>query len=127
MATRAAECCGHTDGVGTALPSVWSARVSRSRFGDAAVLVFLVAQVLDGTLTYLGVVTFGIAREGNPLLAALMETFGHGPALVAAKVVASVLGIALHVARVHLAVALLSAFYVMAAVLPWTALLLLHV
>jgi hypothetical protein len=89
------------------------------------VLVFLVAQLLDGTLTYLGVQTFGIASEGNPILVGLMESFGHGPALVAAKVVASVLGIALHLARVHMAVALLAGFYLTVAVVPWTALLLL--
>ena len=72
--------------------------------------MFLIAQPLDGTL-------------GNPILVVLMESFGHGPALLAAKVVASVLRIALHLARVHVAVALLAGFHVTAAVLPWTALL----
>ena len=91
-----------------------------------AVLVFLVAQVFDGALTYVGVQTFGIGSEGNPILVALMEAFGHGPALIAAKVVASVLGIALHLVRVHVAVALLAAFYVTAAVLPWAAILLMQ-
>ena len=126
MAHQAAICSEPAGAIGTAFPSVWSAGASRSLFGDLAVLVFLVAQLLDGTLTYVGVLTFGLASEGNPILVALMEAFGYGTALIAAKVVAALLGIGLHLARVHLAVALLAGFYMAAAVLPWTAILLLR-
>ena len=105
--------------LGIPLPSVWIGPATESRFGDAAVLLFLVAQCLDGVLTYVGVATYGVSSEGNPILALLMRTIGHGAALVTSKTVAAALGIALHLAQVHLAVALLAAFYLIVAVLPW--------
>lgn len=95
----------------------------RSIFGDAALVAFLVAQVLDGVFTYVGVMTFGPSVEGNPLMASLMASFGQGPALAGAKAVAGTLGIALHVNHVHRLVAFLTGLYLAAAVIPWTALL----
>jgi hypothetical protein len=94
-----------------------------SRFGDFILVAFLVAQVLDGVLTYLGVMTFGRSVEANPLLHWLMATVGDGPALTGAKVVAGSCGIALHLTAVHHVVALLTAFYLAAAILPWAAIL----
>ena len=46
-----------------------------------------------------------------------------GKALLLAKCAAAALGIALHLGRVHAAVASLAAFYATAAVLPWAAIL----
>jgi hypothetical protein len=94
-----------------------------SRFGDAILVVFLLSQVLDGALTYLGVVTYGRSVEANPLLNWLMHTVGDGPALAGAKVVAGSCGIALHLTAVHRIVALLTAFYLTAAILPWAGIL----
>ena len=94
-----------------------------SLFGDVVLVTFLLMQVLDGTLTYVGVTTFGMGIEANPLLASLMMHLGHGPALMAAKSVAALLGIGLHLRGTHLAVAILAAFYITAAVLPWALLL----
>ena len=37
------------------------------RFGNVAVICFLIVQGLDGSLTYMGVSTWGLAVEGNPL------------------------------------------------------------
>ena len=96
----------------------------RSRFGDAVILVFLLAQAADGVLTYVGVTTFGVYLEANPLLASLMDSFGQGPAVAAAKVVASGLGISLHLVGVHRILAVLTGVYLVAAVLPWIGLLL---
>jgi hypothetical protein len=96
---------------------------SRSRFGDIALVVFLLMQVSDGVLTYIGVLTFGPAIEGNPLIAWLMGAFGYGPGLTAAKVAAGAFGIALHLSDVHRAVAALAGFYLFAAVGPWLTLL----
>jgi hypothetical protein len=96
---------------------------TRSRFGDAAVVMFLVAQALDGALTYVGVTSMGLHMEANPLLAWLMSEMGYGPALTGAKLVASSFGILLHLAAVHRAVAGLTAFYLAVAVIPWVALL----
>ncbi len=95
----------------------------RSWFGDVALVVFLLAQCFDGALTYVGVITYGTGIEANPLIASLMAQFGHAPALMSAKIVAALLGIALHLRQIHLAVALLAAFYLVAAIVPWTAML----
>ena len=107
--------------VETPAPQLWNRR--GSRFGDVALVVFLLAQGFDGVFTYVGVMSFGIGIEANPLIATLMENLGHGRALMVAKVVAAMLGIALHLRQVHAAVALLAAFYLAAAIVPWTVLL----
>jgi len=95
----------------------------RSAFGDAALLVFLLAQASDKVLTYVGVSTFGLHVEGNPLIAWLMVEMGHGPGLAIAKVAAGCFGIVLHLSDVHKAVAALAGFYLVVAVAPWVALL----
>ena len=95
----------------------------RNVFGDVALVLFLLAQASDGVLTYVGIATYGAGIEANPLLTWLMLTFGHGPALTAAKVTASAFGVALHLIDVHKAVAALAAFYFAVAVVPWIALL----
>ena len=108
---------------GSAAPTVWSPPARRSLFGDVAVTLFLLAQCFDGVFTYVGVASFGISVEANPIIVALMTTFGQGVALTGAKVVAAILGIGLHLREVHGAVALLTGFYIAAAIVPWTALL----
>jgi hypothetical protein len=92
-------------------------------FGDLAVVVFLLTQASDGVLTYIGVSTYGLAIEGNPLIAWLMTALGEGPGLATAKVTAGVFGIALHIAGVHKAVATLAGFYVVVAIAPWVTIL----
>lgn len=96
---------------------------NRSRFGDVALVLFLLAQALDGALTYVGVTLMGLHMEANPLLAWMMSNVGYGPALTGAKLVAGFFGIVLHLAAVHRAVAGLTAFYLAVAVIPWVALL----
>lgn len=81
--------------------------------------VFLLAQALDGVLTYIGVRTYGVRIEANPLLAWLMTSLGWGAALTLAKSTAGVFGILLHRSAVHGVVAALAVFYVAAAILPW--------
>jgi hypothetical protein len=95
----------------------------RYLFGDVALVLFLVAQALDGVLTYVGVATYGPAMEGNPLIAWLMAAMGEGPGLAAAKITAGGFGIALHLSAVHKAVAALAAFYIAVAIVPWVAIL----
>jgi uncharacterized membrane protein len=96
---------------------------TRSLFGDVALVVFLVAQALDGVLTYVGVSVYGVHMEGNPIIGWLMAAIGQGPALAAAKVTAGFFGVALHLSAVHRAVALLAVFYLAIAVVPWVAIL----
>ena len=95
----------------------------RTLFGDLALLLFLLAQASDGVLTYIGVSTYGVSVEGNPLISWLMHAMGEGLALTTAKVAAASFGIALHLSAVHKAVAVLAVFYVAVAVVPWMALL----
>jgi hypothetical protein len=95
-------------------------------FANFAVVAFLLAQACDGVLTYVGVRQYGLAIEGNPLLGWLMASVGSGLALTAAKAAAGAFGIALHLSAVHRLVAVLAAFYVTVAVVPWIVILFLH-
>jgi uncharacterized membrane protein len=108
---------------GTAAPKVWNVSAQRSVFGDVVLLVFLLAQCLDGVFTYVGVKTYGIGIEANPLIAAMMVQVGHGAALMGAKTIAGLLGIGLHLRQVHSAVAALALFYLVVAVVPWMTIL----
>jgi len=108
---------------GSAIPKLGIEPAARSRAGDVVLVLFLLAQCLDGALTYVGVITFGLESEANPLVGGLMFHLGEGAGLIGAKIVAAVLGIALHLRQVHAAVALLTAFYFGVAIIPWTALL----
>jgi uncharacterized membrane protein len=94
-----------------------------SLFGDVILIVFLLAQCFDGVFTYVGVVSYGLGIEANPLLSTLMGSLGHGPALTGAKVIAAMLGICLHLRRVHSAVAVLTVFYLAVAIVPWMVIL----
>jgi hypothetical protein len=96
----------------------------KSVFGDIVVLGFVVVQCLDGVFTYLGVKTWGLGIEANPLITSAVGVAGLVPGLAVAKLVAVTLGIALHLRRVHNLVAVLTAIYVAVAILPWTALFL---
>jgi uncharacterized membrane protein len=97
------------------------------RFGNAVILLFFVAQALDGALTYVGVTMLGRDIEGNPLLHWLMGQTGHALARALAKFAAAGFGIVLHLASVHRAVAVLTVLYITAAVVPWIAVLALTV
>jgi len=91
--------------------------------GISAVALFAAVQLADGILTLAGVARFGPGMESNPILSVSMMTLGPGATLSIAKLVAVALATVLHGARSHLALALLTVFYVFAAVLPWTWLL----
>jgi hypothetical protein len=108
---------------GRSAANPWSFSVRRSLFGDAVLIVFLLAQCLDGVFTYVGVKTYGISAEANPLIATLMIYVGHGTALMGAKLLAGLLGIGLHIGQVHSAVAMLAVFYLAVAVFPWISIL----
>jgi uncharacterized membrane protein len=112
---------GHSRKAWVALLSPGGGR--RSLFGDFVLLVFLLAQCFDGVFTYVGVMAYGAGIEANPLIASLMATFGHGTALMGAKILAASLGIMLHLRHVHSAVAVLSVFYIAVAIVPWSMIL----
>jgi Domain of unknown function (DUF5658) len=95
---------------------------SRPFFGDLVVLGFFLAQVLDGTFTYIGLSLWGPAIEANPVVSSAVAVAGPIAGLAAVKVVAIGFGMLLHLRRVHNLVALLTAIYFAAAILPWAAL-----
>jgi hypothetical protein len=97
----------------------------RCVFGDVGVLAFLLVQCADGVLTYLGVTIWGLQAEANPLITSAVLVAGLGPGLAGAKLIAVGLGITLHLCRVHYIVALLTLFYIAAAIVPWMAMFLL--
>ena len=92
----------------------------RSRFGDLAVVLFLIVQCLDGVFTYLGVTIWGPGVEANPIISSAVSLAGLGVGLAGAKLVAVGLGVMLHLQRVHNVVALLTFIYTAMAILPWT-------
>jgi hypothetical protein len=83
------------------------------------VIAFLIAQACDGVFTYVGVSTYGLHVEGNPLLAWLIGALGRGAGVAAAKAAAGGFGIVLHLIDVHGVVAALAVFYLAVAILPW--------
>lgn len=106
--------------------AIWFPTFARRRLsrGELAIVVFFVVQALDAALTYWGIARFGREIEANPLIAGLMESLGEGPALASAKFAAAGFGIVLHLTQVHRIVAVLTLFYLGAAIIPWMWLLL---
>ena len=81
--------------------------------------LFLLAQMCDGLLTYTAVAWLGVVGEGNALLALAMRTAGPGPALLAAKALASGCGLLLYVRGFDGVLSLLTGLYLLAAIAPW--------
>src|SRR5688572_6151388 len=82
-------------------------------------LVFLLAQLFDGLLTYTAVAWLGVVGEGNVLLAAAMQVAGAGPALVGAKTLAAGCGFLLYTRGFHGVLGALTGLYLLAAITPW--------
>jgi predicted CDP-diglyceride synthetase/phosphatidate cytidylyltransferase len=96
----------------------------KTLFGDLMVVAFLLMQCLDGVFTYLGVGIWGPGIEANPLISSAITVTGVGAGVAGAKLVAIAFGMLLHLQHLHKVVALLTAIYFAAAILPWTALFL---
>jgi len=87
----------------------------------AVLMLFLLTQAGDGLLTYTAVRAYGVAAEGNMVLATWMALVGPFPALFAAKVLAAGAGVLLYTRGVHRTLAVLTVFYVFGAIGPWIA------
>ena len=92
-------------------------------FGDGILLAFLLAQLSDGILTYVGISTFGEAIEANPLLAWYISRFGPAVAVIGAKSFAVACAATLHFCDRHRTVGVLTIVYLAGAVWPWTRLI----
>lgn len=95
---------------------------TRSYFGDGVLLLFLLAQLADGAMTYLGVHVFGLEIEANPIVSWYIAAFGVGVALLAAKLLAATCAMTLHLTARHRTVGVLTILYLGAAVWPWSTL-----
>jgi hypothetical protein len=106
----------------SASTSVEPSAFSHQAFGNFVIVLFLVAQLLDGMFTYLGVAAFGLS-EGNPIIAYYMKHHGVGPSVTMAKALAVACSMILHLLGMHRTLGLLTLMYLSLAVLPWTYLL----
>lgn len=109
---------GKTESESTPLP-----RPSQEMIVLSAILIIL--QISDGILTGLGMNMFGTAAEGNIFLRALMESWGYIPALVICKsvaigVIAGLCCLSTVVAWLPKAMRGVIAIYLVAAIIPWT-------
>jgi hypothetical protein len=97
------------------------ARLSRGHISyvEGLWLAFVAVQVLDGVFTYIGVLTFGIGIEANPLVAWYAEAFGPAAGLAAAKIFAIGCASVLYLTSRHRTVAVLTLLYLAFAILPW--------
>lgn len=86
---------------------------------DILWLAFVGVQALDGVLTYIGVRTFGIGIEANPVVAWYAEAFGPAAGLAAAKAFAIACASVLYVTARHRTVAVLTLLYLVFAIVPW--------
>jgi hypothetical protein len=89
------------------------------RMSRLVLLLFLTVQACDGIFTYVAVGTYGVAAEGNLLLATWMVLVGPTPALVGAKLLAMLCGVLLYIRGIHRTLAILTALYAIGAVGPW--------
>jgi hypothetical protein len=96
-----------------------SERADRFSAARLMILLFLVAQSWDGIFTYVAVTTYGIGAEGNSIIATWMHLVGPVPALIGAKVLASLCGVLLYVRHVHYALAAVTLIYAVSALGPW--------
>jgi hypothetical protein len=100
------------------LPRNW--RLSRAQI---LWLAFVIVQVLDGVMSYVGVSLHGPAIEANPLVGWYLAAFGPAVGFTAAKLFAVTCGAVLYVTARHQWVAALTLLYLVFAVGPWVSLL----
>ena len=82
-------------------------------------LAFVAVQVMDGSLTYLGVRIFGLSIEANPLVAWYAGALGPAAGLIAAKLFAVVCASILSLTAHHRTIAVLTVIYLVCAIAPW--------
>jgi hypothetical protein len=81
--------------------------------------LFVCVQIADAFLTAAGISRFGLAAEGNPMLALHIGLFGPAVALSVAKGVAVVGAVVLYQLSRHTLLASLTVMYVFGAIVPW--------
>lgn len=107
----------------TMLLKVGSYSISKRAFQLG--LLLIIAQFLDGLLTYIGLSIFGVRMEGNNFLKFLMKTYGSFPALFATKAISLCLAVFLTVFAhrrywIRSLIVVLCVVYLVLAIWPWT-------
>lgn len=107
-------------------------RLSHQSFDSDIILLAMLlisVQVIDGFFTGIGVHLHGIAAEGNPILRSLMHSVGPVPTLIASKT--ATIGMTIFLAIMTKEIPWLKAalkwtlgFYLFAAVIPWSMIIL---
>jgi hypothetical protein len=97
------------------------APLSAATWRDATIVfvIFTVAQVADGFLTYWGVGMLGVGAEGNHLLVTSIGAIGVSRALISAKLLACVCGYILYRTATHRPLAIAAGLYLGTAIAPW--------
>jgi Domain of unknown function (DUF5658) len=98
----------------------------RSLFGLGMLIAFIIAQICDGVLTYIGLHTFGPDIEANPIVSWYIGALGAGMALLAAKSLAIACAVLLYRFAHYRTIGALTIMYLTLAVQPWVSLLLAH-
>jgi Domain of unknown function (DUF5658) len=106
------------------VPATEVAKENHLRLTLVMALLLASLQVMDGFLTFVGVLTFGTVAEGNILIKTLIETVGVVPALVSVKafaigVIYVLYNLASNVRWVPHALGAVSAIYITFAIVPW--------
>jgi hypothetical protein len=96
-----------------------SAWMRQGVFGNIVIVTFLLMQFLDGIFTYIGVTTWGLSVEFNPILVWAMSVVGVGLGLIAVKLVAIGFGGFLYWHGRHKTVALLAIIFLIFGVALW--------
>jgi hypothetical protein len=94
--------------------------------GLLVLAIFVVTQVLDGSLTYWGVNRFGLGVEMNGWLATTMQAFGAGAALIAAKGLACFCGCVLYLTSYLRPLTVATGLCIGVAVGPWLFVFVMH-
>jgi hypothetical protein len=107
------------------MPSTASVNVNAPGLtrAQAVWLAFIVVQVLDGVMSYVGVLRHGPLVEANPLVAWYLSLVGPAVGFTLTKLFAVTCGAVLYVTARHRWMALLTIFYLIFAVVPWASLL----
>lgn len=87
--------------------------------GKVVIAVFVLAQFLDGILTYFGVKAWGLDIELNPFVRLLMSALGVGFGLIVIKLLAIGLGGILYWRGCYKSIVGLTFFYLIFAAAPW--------
>jgi hypothetical protein len=97
----------------------WSPPTSRA-FAEFVWVAFVAAQAADGAFTYAGMRIFGVEIEANPIIAFYASSVGPGPAILGAKAVAIVSALILYGCGRHRTLGVLTIWYLLIAIWPWT-------